>query len=178
MRSTSAKQIQEIRIPATESKPRPLWPRTEQEHWPQCSCSLASTQTGFTLFEVLIALVIAGLALGVLFNAGLTGLLVTQAASQNEQAVARARSHLTLAVHANPLVPGDWQGDDGGGFTWHLHVAPITSTSVRSTYAAAPRGSTSFPVTLYAVTVWIGWRDGSNQREVRLDTEQIGQSAR
>jgi general secretion pathway protein I len=148
------------------------------EHWRQCSPSRLPTERGFTLFEVLIALVIAAIALGVLFSAGLTGLLATQVASHDEQAVARARSHLTLAVHASPLVAGDWQGEDGGGFTWHLRVAPIASTTVRPTFAVTPRGSTNFPVTLYAVTVWIGWRDGDSRREVRLDTEQIGQSAR
>src|SRR6201990_2148464 len=84
----------------------------------------ASGDRGFTLLEVMIALVIAALALGVLFHAGLSGLQSAQAASHYEQAVARARSHLALAVHASPLVAGDWQGDDGGGFAWHLRVTP------------------------------------------------------
>jgi hypothetical protein len=127
---------------------------------------------------VLIALIIAGIALGVLFNSGLTGLLTTQTASNYQQAVARARSVLTLAVHATPLVAGDWRGDDGGGFSWHLRVTPITSTTVRPAYSLSPRGSTSFPMTLYAVTAWISWRDAGGDRDVRLDTEQIGQAAR
>ncbi len=127
---------------------------------------------------MLVAFVIAALALGVLFHAGLSGLHAAQAASHYEQAVARARSHLTLAVHASPLVAGDWQGDDGGGFSWHLRVAPIASTTVRPVNAVTLRGSASFPLTLYAVTVWIGWRDGGTPREVRLDTEQIGQGTR
>jgi general secretion pathway protein I len=133
---------------------------------------------GFSLLEVLIALVIAALALGVLYSAGLTGLISTQTASRYEQASARARSHLTMAVHASPLVTGDWQGDDGGGFTWHVHVAPMSSTTVRPLNAVSLRGSASFPLTLYAVTVWIAWRDGNRAHEVRLDTEQIGQGAR
>ena len=136
-----------------------------------------ATQLGFTLLEVLIALVIASLALGVLFNSGLTGLLTTQAASQDEQAIARARSHLTLAAHASPLVAGDWQGDDGGGFAWHLRVTRIANTAVRPAYALTPRRSSSFPLTLYAVTVWINWAARGNRREVRLDTEQIGQDS-
>jgi general secretion pathway protein I len=150
--------------------------RKAEEHCARRSLVRAK-QRGFTLLEVLIALVIAGLALGVLFNAGLTGLLATQAASQDEQAIARARSHLTLAIHASPLQAGDWQGDDGGGYAWHLRVAPIASTTVRPAYAATPRGSSSFPLTLYSVTVWISWVDTGKRREVRLDTEQIGQGA-
>ena len=137
----------------------------------------ASIEHGFTLLEVLVAFVIAALALGVLFRAGLSGVQAAQSASHYEQAIARARSHLTLAVHASPLVAGDWQGDDGGGFVWHLRVAPIASTSVRPAFAVTPRGSSTFPLTLYAVTVRVGWRDGGGAREVRLDTEQIGQDS-
>lgn len=144
----------------------------------RCSPVRISADCGFTLLEVLIALVIAGLALGALFSAGLAGLHATQAASHYEQAIARARSHLTLAVHASPLAAGDWQGDDGGGFTWHLRVAPIASTAVRPLYAVTPRKSSTFPVSLYAVSVVIGWHDGERARDVRLDTEQIGQAAR
>jgi general secretion pathway protein I len=133
---------------------------------------------GFTLLEVLVALIIAGAALGVLFDSGLSSLRSAQAASHYEQAVARARSHLTLAVHASPLVAGDWQGDDGSGFAWHLRVAPIASTTVRPATALTLRKSASFPLTLYAVSVSIAWRDGGTPREVQLDTEQIGQGAR
>jgi general secretion pathway protein I len=108
----------------------------------------------------------------------LSGLQSTQAASHYEQAIARARSHLTAAVHASPLVSGDWQGDDGGGFRWHLRVAPVASATVKPVNAVTLRGSASFPLTLYAVTVSVGWRDGGVAREVRLDTEQIGQGTR
>jgi len=124
--------------------------------------------------ETLIALIITTLALAVLFHGGLGGLRSVQATSNYEQAIARARSHLTLAVHASPLVAGEWQGNDGGGFTWHLRVAPIANTTVRPVTALTPR---SFPLTLYSVTVWIGWRDIYGVRAVHLDTQQIGQGA-
>jgi general secretion pathway protein I len=157
-------------------KARP--PAIAGEHRFRCSPVRVSTERGFTLLEVLVAFVIAALALAVLFHAGLSGVQAAQSASHYEQAVARARSHLTLAVHASPLVAGDWQGDDGGGFTWHLRVAQIASTAVRPAYAVTPRGSSTFPLTLYAVSVWIGWHDSGTPREVRLDTEQIGQGTR
>ncbi len=145
----------------------------------QCKIPLSErSDGGFSLLECLIALIIAALALGVLFRAGLTGLQAAQAASHYEQAVARARSHLTLAVHASPLIAGDWQGDDGGGFTWHLRVARVTGTVVRPLYAVTPRASTTFPLTLYSVSVVIAWQDGDRTRQVRLDTEQVGQGQR
>ncbi len=135
-------------------------------------------ESGFTLLEVLVAFAIAALALGVLFAAGLGGLRAEQTASHYEQAISRARSRLTAAVHASPLISGDWQGDDGGGFTWHLRVAPIASTEVRPMYAATPSGLSTFPLTLYSVAVVIAWHEGKITRQVRLDTQQIGQGSR
>jgi general secretion pathway protein I len=142
------------------------------------SPALARAQSGFALLEVLVAAAIAALALGVMFHSSMDGLRAAQAASHYEQAVARARSHLTLAVHASPLVAGDWQGDDGGGFSWHLRVVPVASATVKPATAFTLAASASFPLTLYDVRVSIAWRDGGTPREVQLDTEQIGQGAR
>ena len=39
----------------------------------------------------------------------------------------------------------------------------------------ARRGSrAATPVVLYGISVWVGWADGDTQRQVRLDTEQVG----
>ena len=133
---------------------------------------------GFTLLEVLIAFVIAALALGVLLGSEVNGLHAARAASRYEQAVARARSHLALAVHASPLVPGEWQGDDGGGFNWHLRVTPVASTAVRPVNAVTLRAASRYPLTLCAVSIRITWRDGDTPREVRIDTQQIAQGMR
>jgi general secretion pathway protein I len=135
-------------------------------------------QNGFTLLEVMVAFAIAALALGVLYKSGIGALHSTQVASRYDEAVARARSHLALAVHASPLVSGDSQGDDGGGFHWRLRVAPIASTAVRSVNTVTLRKSSSFPLTLYAVSVGIAGRDGGAPREVRLETDQIDQGER
>ena len=127
---------------------------------------------------VRVRIALAALALGVLYNSGLGALHSTQVASRYDEAVARARSHLALAVHASPLVRGDWQGDDGGGFHWRLRVEPITSTTVRSINTVSLRKSSNFPLTLYAISVEIAWRDGGAPREVRLETDQIDQGER
>jgi general secretion pathway protein I len=129
---------------------------------------------GFTLLEMIIALIIAGLAAVALFEAVGTGLHATQTASMYDQAIVRAKSRLSAATHGAALAAGDWRGDDGGGFRWRLRVAPMASAAVRPTGLIGPRAAASIPVVLYAVSVWVIWTDGGTQRDVRLDTEQVG----
>jgi general secretion pathway protein I len=127
---------------------------------------------GFTLLEVTIALIIASLAAAALLAIAGSGLQATQTASMYDQAIVRAKSRLAAATHGTRLAPGDWRGDDGGGFRWHLHVAPVASASLRPPGKTASRAAT--PVVLYGISVWVGWADGDARRQVRLDTEQVG----
>jgi general secretion pathway protein I len=129
---------------------------------------------GFTLLEVVVALIIAGMAAMALFEAVGTGLHATQTASLYDQAIVRAKSHLAAKTHGTSLAPGDQRGDDGGGFHWRLRVAPVASVTLRPVGLGGPGATSAFPVALYAVTVWIGWNDGGTERQVRLDTEQVG----
>ncbi len=118
-------------------------------------------EAGFTLLEALIAFAIAALALAALLQGALTGLRAAQAATRTEEALARARSRLA-ALEATPIAPADRSGDDGGGFAWRLRVVPA---------------ATSGGLTLYNVTVAVGWRDGGTPREVRLETQRLGPAA-
>lgn len=129
---------------------------------------------GFTLLEVIIALIIAGMAAVVLFEAVGSGLHASQTASLYDQAIVRARSRLAAATHGTRLTPGDRRGDDGGGFQWRLRVAPVASASLRPIGLVGPRAATSIPIVLYSVTVWVGWNEGGAERQVRLETEQVG----
>jgi general secretion pathway protein I len=124
---------------------------------------------GFTLLEVLIAFVIAALALGVMFEAAVGALRASHTAAQYGEAVARARSHLAMAKHGGALMSGDWNGDDGGGYHWHLHVAPIASAT------SHPAAGAPVALALYLVSVTVSWPDGDQTRQIRLISEQIGQ---
>jgi len=124
---------------------------------------------GFMLLEVVIAFIIAVLALGALYRATSDGLRASQLARRYEEAVVRARSHLAMATAGGSLMPGTWQGDDGNGYQWQLHVTPLGEAVAR------PIGGPPVPLALYGVTVRVSWNVGKHTREVRLETEQIGQ---
>jgi general secretion pathway protein I len=121
----------------------------------------AEREAGLTLIEALVAFAIAAAALAALVQGVLTGLRTTQAATRSEAALAHAQSRLA-ALDGAPLTARDQGGEDGNGFTWHMRVAP----------AAAGEG-----ITLYAVTVSVGWTDAGVWREVRLETRRLGPSA-
>jgi general secretion pathway protein I len=116
-------------------------------------------EAGFTLIEVLVAFIIAGLALAVLLHGGVESLRASSLSARYQEALVRAQSHLAAAVDASQ--PGDRQGDEGDGFHWHVRTVPLGHIN-------SPAG----PVTLLAVSVAISWGPPPG-RYVQLDTEQV-----
>jgi general secretion pathway protein I len=128
---------------------------------------------GFTLLEVLVALVIAALALGALFSGAVTGMRSARLSLDYAEAVSRARSHLAVIGIGAPLVAGNQQGDDGQGFTWRVAVRPLATTTLQNTNTLAS-ATTAPRVSLFAVSVVIAWTKDGGQRQVELTSERIG----
>jgi len=124
---------------------------------------------GFTLLEVLVALVIAGLALVVLFRAGGEGLFAVDTASRAEAAVERAQSHLAAVGREASLLPGDVEGDDGGGYHWHLRSTPVASRQAQES-----NNVPAVTTTLFDVEVEVSWAGRGHDRRVVLKTRRIG----
>ncbi len=133
-------------------------------------CSHAGS--GFTLLEVVVALVIAGLALVGLFQAGSGGLFAVDTAGRAEQAVQRAQSHLAALGRNAALTEGELNDDDGGGFHWRLRVNPVAARQT-----PGPAGG-FVETTLYDVEVAISWRDDGHTRSVTLKTLRLGAAPR
>ena len=127
---------------------------------------------GFTLVEVLVAFVIASLALGILYQGALGGLLASRVSGRTEEAVALARAHMAVVGHGTAIVPGERQGHEGGGYDWRLLISrTATAPIAHGDVVAVARGP---HVALYAITVLISWQEDGGLREVRLDSEQVG----
>jgi general secretion pathway protein I len=124
---------------------------------------------GFTLLEVTIAVAIAALALVVMFQAGSTGLFAVNSAARIDEAVERAQSHLAAFGSTNAIVPGDSDGDDGGGYHWRLSARPLLAQ------AAADQNAPK--ATLYAVESSISWRSWGGTRSVVLHSRRLGTAA-
>ena len=127
---------------------------------------------GFTLLEVVVALAIAAVALVGLFRAGSDGVFAADTAARTEEALQRAQSHLAAVGRDVALSPGDFEGDDGGGYRWGLHVRPA---AVRR--AQTPDAGSAATVTLLDVEVAISWPGRGRDRTVSLKTRRLGSTA-
>jgi general secretion pathway protein I len=126
---------------------------------------------GFTLLEVIVALAIAGLALVAMFQAAGVGLFAANEAGRVDEAIERAQSHLAAFGRVGAIVPGDLEGDDGGGYHWRLSATPL---------AVQPppiEGRADLAMTLFDVEVTISWRAGGNNRSVVLKSRRISTAA-
>src|SRR5207237_7775515 len=108
--------------------------------------------SGFTLLEVVVALVITALAIVGLFQAASGGLLAVNTAGRVEEAVQRAQSHLAAIGRSAALIQGEFTDDDGGGYHWRVRARPVASRQV-----AAPDGNATATATLFDVAVAITW---------------------
>ncbi|HYZ63015.1 MAG TPA: prepilin-type N-terminal cleavage/methylation domain-containing protein [Acetobacteraceae bacterium] len=133
-----------------------------------------AAQSGLGLLEVMIALVIAGLALTVAFRSASETIRTTAAASRYQEAVSRARSRLELLSAA--LVPGEQSGDDGRGYHWRTNVELLDTTGQRDASGAQVPDPDSHVVSLFTTTVWVTWREGAQVRTVRLDSQRLSTS--
>ena len=132
------------------------------------------SERGFTLIEVMVAFVIAALALTVLFRGIGTGLAAVRTAGMYEEAVSRAKSHLALLGRDAGLTAGDFNGDDGRGYHWHLTVALVATSKAKAQDTQGFALPAAPAVGLYAVTVTLSWTEHGKQRDVTLRTSRLG----
>ncbi|HYU11928.1 MAG TPA: prepilin-type N-terminal cleavage/methylation domain-containing protein [Stellaceae bacterium] len=126
---------------------------------------------GFTLIEVVVAVAIAGLALVALFRAGTGGLVAADAAGRVDQAIERAQSHLAAFGRSGALVPGEVEGEDGGGYRFQMRAVPL------ATQQSLLGGQNAAATTLYDVEVLISWQAGGRTRSTSLRSRRIGPGA-
>jgi general secretion pathway protein I len=130
---------------------------------------------GFLLLEVLVAFIIAALALAVVYRETAEAVFGASTAGRYEEATARARSHLAALGRDVAIAPGEYDGDDGGGYRWDLRIARVAAAQPP---VAAPLGLTAARISLYAVRVTVSWKGtDERRRQVTLMSERLGPAA-
>ncbi len=128
----------------------------------RCAAPRNDAQAGFTLVEIIVALAILALCLGVILPALSDALRRTGEAEAQAEAASLARSLLAEAGSAVPLSDGEAAGQFDNGFRWRLQVSP---------YGASNQ---SGPVRAYTVTAEVFWDDRRQERSLALTTLRLG----
>jgi general secretion pathway protein I len=123
---------------------------------------------GFTLPEVIVALAVLSLALGVLLNAIGNGLGYSSRGERIALAESLAQSLLAEVGFLRPLAEGQRSGASADGYSWKLTIQAFGDPTERQLWPAEP----------YSVAAQVFWGEGSQQRSYTLTTLRLGPKER
>jgi general secretion pathway protein I len=123
-------------------------------------------QRGFTLIEVVIALAVFAVAVGVCMQIATAGLRQSRIAAEQTQAALLAQSLLDMHGVGERLEPGRSSGRLEGDYQWEIEVTPYdVPLQVDSPLAAGLSA-----VQLFRLDLTIRWPAGPNERSARFST--------
>jgi general secretion pathway protein I len=105
-------------------------------------------QTGFSLIEVIAAILLLAIAFTALMQVAGASIKLTQNAAEHSEAALWARSKLDSAFVEDALQPGSTSGQFNSKFRWQLDVTPWTQAG------AAPPNA---PLHLYQLDLDVLW---------------------
>lgn len=120
---------------------------------------------GYTLIEVLVAMVILAMSLTVLFRVFATGLRNVDVSADYARAVIIAETQLAEMGVSESLVRGEFDGSVDERFYWTRTVEEYFPFSLAD-YDVLPVGA-------YQVTVAVEWQNAERTREIRLSTIRL-----
>ena len=127
------------------------------------STGVTGTQSGFSLLEMVVAVAILGMTLGVLYQAasGATRTLAVDEKMAYAVELARSLRDLYAVV---PLEGASASGETAGGFNWQVSTAAIS----------LPDASPLNDGQLHSLFVEVSWEDGRRDRSFELESVVTG----
>jgi general secretion pathway protein I len=121
------------------------------------------SDAGFTLLEVIVALAILALSLGVIFQTVSNAIGRTAQAEAFTHARWLAQSLLAQVGHEIPAGAGEMTGEDGHGHRWRLRQAPYGDQDDR----------VHRRVSIVEVSAEVVWGQGASARSMTLTTLRL-----
>ena len=124
--------------------------------------------SGFSLLEVLVALVIMGFVVGSVLQLVGNSLRSIALSDDYSYAIQIAESKLALVGHIIPVAVGSHSGTEYNRFTWSVNI----NTSNVSFHEDAPPS----PVHLYHIVIDIAWPADEPMHNFRLSSLRFGKT--
>lgn len=123
-----------------------------------------STQRGFSLLEVIAAIMLLAIAFTALMKVAGASIRLSQNAAAHSEAALHARSLLDTAFVTTPIKPGSTSGRFDQRFRWRLKVTPWTPSA-----ATQPNK----PLQLYQLDLDVMWGPPAHQRSAHFRTLRL-----
>jgi general secretion pathway protein I len=127
----------------------------------------ASSEAGFTLVEVIVALAMLSIGLGVVLGVISSSLRQAAKAERMAEAGSLAQSLMAEVGVDFPIIPEARDGQFPNGYRWRLKMQPYGDARERE----------EWPVGLYAISTEVEWDDGAQPRSYALTTLRLGPKA-
>ncbi|GLQ93889.1 type IV pilus modification PilV family protein [Dyella acidisoli] len=121
---------------------------------------------GFSLLEVIAAIMLLALAFGALMQVAGGSIRLSQKASDYTQAALWARSKLDSSFVLEPLQPGMTQGNFDNRFSWRMQVTPWAVPDT------APPG-TPYAFRMYKLDLDVIWGSAPFEHTARFSTLRV-----
>ena len=127
----------------------------------------ASRASGFTLLEVIAAIMLLAIAFAALMQVAGGSIRLSQNASEHSEAALWARSMLDTAFTTEPVRAGTTSGRFNQRFSWQLDVTPW----------AVPAAAPDAPMRLYQLDLDVTWGPLSHPRSAHFRTLRLASAS-
>lgn len=125
---------------------------------------------GFTLLEVLAALVILALAFTILLQATGASLALTHKSTRRTRIAAQARSLLDSAATLKPPQPGTQHGEFDDGHQWRLQITPWHPPHTGNRRHERDQREAAGGPRLYKLNLTISWGPDGREQSAHFAT--------
>ncbi len=128
----------------------------------------SSSNKGFLLIEVVVALAILGIGLMVIIELFSGALRLARTSAEYTKAVNYARTKMEEITVKPAVQEGIDEGEsDDKAFRWHVEAKKVDLLSIDKSVDYKP------PIELYQVKIEVFWKSGSKERSTSLESLKV-----
>lgn len=129
-----------------------------------------SSPRGFTLIEVLVAVMILAISLVVIMQLFSGGLKSNKISSDYLHGIFHAMEKMEELLLAGELLPGTYSGEFGDGYRWQAEIEIMEETDGSG---EADPVAVKMPVATMRIQLNVSWKSGLREKQYRLSTTSL-----